>query len=283
MIGFVGAGGLGRAILDRLLANGHLIRAFNRTPSRLPTHPNLAAVETAAAAASTGLVLSCVADDDALEGVVGGRRGILRGLPADGVHVSLSTVRPATLAALAKRHRDCHSILVAAPVLGRPAAVRAGQATCLVAGPTTAVTRVESLLSSVVARVVWIGPEPADAGRLKLAANLIAGSILFGLAEARAILEQGGSNPGAQLAALVDAVLPVPMARSYLASLELSGSEPGFPVRLARKDFDLLAEVVGPDSKPRLSRTIRQVLSETMVSDEDDWSAAARAGASLQP
>ena len=147
----------------------------------------------------------------------------------------------------------------------------------------TAVTRVESLLHSFVARVVKIGPEPADAGRLKLAANLIAGSILFGLAEARAIIEHGGPNRGAHLAALVDAVLPVPLARSYLASLESGGSEPGFPVRLARKDFDLLAELVGPDHKPRLSRMIRQVLRETMVSEEDDWCAAASAGASLQP
>jgi 3-hydroxyisobutyrate dehydrogenase-like beta-hydroxyacid dehydrogenase len=282
MIGFVGAGGLGRAILDRLLADGHSILAFNRTRSRLPAHPILTMVKTPAEAASTGLVLSCVADDDALEGVVGSDSGILAGLPPDGIHVSLSTVRPATLANLATRHRERHSILVAGPILGRPAAVRAGQATCLVAGPMTAVTRVESLLHPFVARVVKIGPEPADAGRLKLAANLIAGSILFGLAEARAIIEQGGPNSGVQLAALVDAVLPVPMVRSYLASLESGCSEPGFPVRLARKDFDLLAETVGPDSKPRLSRTIHQVLRETMVSGEDDWCAAASAGASLR-
>jgi 3-hydroxyisobutyrate dehydrogenase-like beta-hydroxyacid dehydrogenase len=122
-IGFIGLGSMGLPMATNLLAAGYSLRVYNRTPEKaqpllqqgaqLVHHP-------AEAVESSGTVITLLANDAALEAVVLGETGILAGLGNDGIHLSMSTIAPATARQLAALHQQQGSHYVAAPVFGRP-------------------------------------------------------------------------------------------------------------------------------------------------------------------
>jgi 3-hydroxyisobutyrate dehydrogenase-like beta-hydroxyacid dehydrogenase len=106
-IGYVGLGGMGHAMASNLISKGHTLRVWNRSPGKaadlvatgatLVEHPGQAA-------AGDGIVFTMVADDAALEQVVGGPDGIAARLGPGGIHVSMSTVSPETTRRIAALH-----------------------------------------------------------------------------------------------------------------------------------------------------------------------------------
>lgn len=108
-----------------LLKAGYRLRVYNRTPdkaaplvaqgAKLMSHP----CDTAEAG---GIVLTMLADDQAVETIVLGERGILERLGPRGIHLSMSTLSPATARRLADQHNKYQVAYLAAPVFGRPEA-----------------------------------------------------------------------------------------------------------------------------------------------------------------
>src|SRR5262249_12986336 len=92
--GLIGLGQMGSGIARSLLLGGHQITVYNRTASRADPLRNLGArvAPAIAAACEPGVVLTMLADDAALEGIVYGEGSILASLPSGGLHVSLSTI-----------------------------------------------------------------------------------------------------------------------------------------------------------------------------------------------
>src|ERR687891_2138753 len=97
-IGFVGLGVMGGRIVKRLLAAGHTVVGYNRTPARAQWLVDLGIRLVEApreAAEASEVVFSMVADSGALLSVVEGPDGILAGLgPGEG-HAGMGTGRPA--------------------------------------------------------------------------------------------------------------------------------------------------------------------------------------------
>ena len=129
-IAFLGLGNMGTQMAQRLLDAGYPLRVYNRTPSKAePLARRGAQVvdEPRAAVESGGIAITSLANDAALEEVTLGEHGFLDRLGEGGLHLSTSTVAPATAARFATLHEQRHSMYLAAPVLGRPEAVAAGQ------------------------------------------------------------------------------------------------------------------------------------------------------------
>ncbi len=85
-VGFVGLGGMGRAMATVLLRAGHEVTVWNRTRSRADAlrDEGAAVAATPAEAARAGIVISMLADDAAVEAVTRGADGIRAGLPPGG-------------------------------------------------------------------------------------------------------------------------------------------------------------------------------------------------------
>ena len=94
-VGFVGLGAMGAAMARNGLRAGHRVTAWNRTRGRAEAlaRDGAAVAPTPAAAARAGVVVTMLADDDALEAVTSGAEGILAGLPDGGLHVSRRSAR----------------------------------------------------------------------------------------------------------------------------------------------------------------------------------------------
>jgi 3-hydroxyisobutyrate dehydrogenase-like beta-hydroxyacid dehydrogenase len=94
---------------------------------------------TPAEAAARGVVITMLADDEAVEAVTFGPHGIREGLPRGGVHVSMSTIGVELAERLAEAHRESEQRYLSAPVFGRPDAAGAAELFVVAAGPTTEV------------------------------------------------------------------------------------------------------------------------------------------------
>ena len=120
-VGFIGLGHMGVAMAGNLLQAGHEVTVYNRTRSKAQGLIDRGArLATQVAEACQGdAVITMLADDDAVEGVVFGQGGLLRNLGKHAIHVSMSTISVAMCDRLADTHPTADQRFVAAPVLGR--------------------------------------------------------------------------------------------------------------------------------------------------------------------
>ena len=93
-VGFIGLGQMGAGMAANLVKAGHRVTVFNRTAER--TRPLVDAGAAAAVKVADTcrgeVVITMVADDDALAAMMFGDDGILAALAPGALHVSASTI-----------------------------------------------------------------------------------------------------------------------------------------------------------------------------------------------
>lgn len=239
-IAVLGLGSMGSALARRLLATGHGVIVWNRSPGRADAlvhegATKAASVEEACSAAS--VVLTSLTDDAAVRSVLlpGGRP--VPGLGA--ILVDCSTVSPATT-----RDEVAHygPHFVASPILGAPQAVLAGNATFLLGGASSAVIIAESVLSDISTTLLHVGDSAEKASVLKLLNNALLMTGVAALADVVAAAQASGFDD----AALTDMLTKLPVVAPALHNrldLLMGREHAGwFPVRLGAKDLRLAGE-----------------------------------------
>src|SRR5213594_762395 len=93
-VGFIGLGNMGAGMAANLLRAGHEVTVYNRTPSRTRAliEQGAHAAARVADACRGDAVITMLADDGAVEGVVCGKDGVLEVLGKGAIHVSMSTI-----------------------------------------------------------------------------------------------------------------------------------------------------------------------------------------------
>src|ERR1700761_2345030 len=112
---------MGGAIAGRLLAQGHQLTVWNRTPDRAAGLVTQGAVQVetpAEVAASSDIVLTCLFDDTALNDVYIGPNGLLSRDCAGTLFIETSTVRADTVIALAAQAQQKGGALMECPIAG---------------------------------------------------------------------------------------------------------------------------------------------------------------------
>ena len=233
----LGMGQMGRALAGRLLATGHEVTVWNRTPGRVEALRARGAGEAAdpgAAATGADVTILVLADDEAVRDVAA--RLNPDGLP--GVVVNCSTVAPQTTAWLDARFAN----LIAAPILGAPAAVESGQAVYLLAGRPAVVDGFAGWWEGIGA-LRRVGNEPALASAAKLMANYLLLTGLAALGEAIAIGRAGGLDDGYLRSFLTEVPLVAPALRNRLDNAMGDDHAGWFTTLLGAKDVRLAAEL----------------------------------------
>ncbi|HZD65486.1 MAG TPA: NAD(P)-binding domain-containing protein [Acidimicrobiales bacterium] len=239
----IGMGRMGRALAQRLLATGHEVAVWNRTPGRAPEVVAQGAREAPTLADAVGaaeVVMLSLADDQAVLEVVTGDDELLGALAMGAVVVDASTVSPGTTARLAEAVGP--SWFVAMPILGSPMATASGEAMLLFGGEPAVVDRLSPLWEALAPKRRYCGAAPL-ASVLKLASNLVLVAGVAALAEAVGMAEAGGVDTAALRDFLEDSPLVAPGLRNRLEDV-LSGDHTGWwTTELAAKDVRLAAEV----------------------------------------
>ena len=241
-IGVIGLGGMGGGIAGRLLETGHKVSVFNRTSSVAEPFVARGATQAAtpAEAASSGIVITIVANDAALEQVASGPGGLLEALPRGGVHLSMSTISVALARKLADLHAAHGSHFVAAPVFGRPEAAGSGKLWIMTSGAAAAKARVRPVLEALSQGIEDLGERPDAAPLGKIAGNFLIGSATEAMGEAFALLRKSGVDTRAWHALLTRGIFGCPIYTNYgRLMLERKFQPAGFKLALGAKDVNL--------------------------------------------
>ncbi len=239
-IGWIGTGRMGTAMVERLLAAGHGVSAYNRSPEKLEplVAAGASAVGTIGELAERDVVFLTVGGSDDLLAVLDHDGGLLHQPRAPRVVVDLSTVSVEASARARALAATRGTALLAAPVSGNPGVVRAGRLTMAVSGPRSAFEEVESYLRAIGRGVTYVG-DGEVARTVKLCHNLFLGGVIQSLVEVTVLAEKAGVRRNDFLAFLNDSVLGSDFTRYKTPQLVNLDFAPTFTTRLLRKDFDL--------------------------------------------
>lgn len=292
-IGFIGLGSMGLPIAANLLAAGYRLKVYNRTAAKADPLIERGAelMSNAAAVASPGgIVITMVADDAALEGVVVGIDTIATRLAPGGIHISMSTIAPATSRTLAQYHADRGSIYVTAPVFGRPEAAAAKRLWICTSGPASAKHKIAPILEAVGQKTFDFGEDVGAANAVKLSGNFLIAAAMESIAEALAMLEKSDIDRVAAIEMLTSTLFACPVYQGYgKAIAQMRHTPVGFSLPLGLKDMELVLET---SVAVRAPMPMASILRDHFLSSiakgrsELDWSGfalAARDDAGLPP
>ena len=262
-----------------LIKAGHDVTVWNRSPGKAEALAAEGATlaDSPAQAAAGEVVHTMLADDKAVEAVTFGAGGILSG---SAIHVSHSTISPALAEKLVAAHRDHGSVLVSAPVFGRPMAAEAAQLFVAAAGPAEAIETCRPLFAALGQKVFEIGDHPPAANLVKLCGNFLILSAVEAMAEAMTLAEKGGVAKAKLLEVLTGSLFGAPIYRTYGDILVKEGFRPaGFTAPLGLKDMNLVSEAANARRVPMpVLAVLRDHLLSTIAREGEDidWSGIAR-------
>ena len=280
-IGFVGLGNMGLPMAANLLEAGYELIVYNRTAAKaepLVAMGSRRADRAGDVAQHGGIVVSMLADDAAVEALVTGEM-LAERLAPDGIHVSMSTVSPALTRKLAAYHAARGSVMVAAPVFGRPDAAKAKQLRICVSGPSDAKAQVQPILEAMGQGIFDFGEHPDAANVVKLAGNFMIAAALEAMGEALTMVRKNGVDPIATIEMLTKTLFAAPVYQGYGAAIAHGKFTPaGFRLPLGLKDIDLVLRTAEEAHAPM---PIASLLHDRFVSAiakgraDMDWSAIA--------
>jgi 3-hydroxyisobutyrate dehydrogenase-like beta-hydroxyacid dehydrogenase len=240
-VGLIGLGNMGTAIADRLLDGGYDLLVYNRTPGKAdPLAARGAAVAQTAAdlAERVDVVLTSLADDDALEAVVAEAVAAMR---PGGVLVDMSTVSPDASGRVAKLAERSSVGYLRAPVSGNPTVVRAGNLSFIVSGPREIFDRVEPIIKTIGPSIHHVG-EGEQARIVKLAINLVIAGLAQLMSEALVLAEASEVSRRDLLEVMANSAAGAPFVEYKAEPLLRDDFSATFTTALMEKDIDLVLE-----------------------------------------
>ncbi|REF37377.1 NAD(P)-dependent oxidoreductase [Thermasporomyces composti] len=238
-VAFLGLGAMGSRMARRLLDAGYRLVVWNRTPDKARDLVNLGAEQASSpadAARRADVVVTMVADPDALAAVTEGADGLAAGIAEGATVIEMSTMGPAAIERLAATVPSSVGVLDA-PVLGSLSEAEAGELRVFVGGPDDLVARWTPLLS-VFGSVHHVGPRGAGASA-KLVANETLLGVLGVLGEAVALARGLGLSTQTTLEVLATTPLAA-QAERRRPVIEGHEVPRRFALSLAVKDADLM-------------------------------------------
>jgi 3-hydroxyisobutyrate dehydrogenase-like beta-hydroxyacid dehydrogenase len=242
-LGFIGLGNMGEPIAASLLAAGDTLRVYNRTTSKAATLVAKGATlvkNPADVASPGGIVLTMLADDRAVEQVCLLPGSFVEKLGPGGIHVSISTIAPATARRLAEHHAKHRVEYVASPVFGRPEAAAAKKLWVCTSGHAAPKARVRPLLEAIGQGIFDFGEDAGSANVVKLCGNFMIASAIETISESLALAEKNGIDKHAVADLFGRTLFACPVYQGYGKTIAAEKFEPaGFRLALGFKDISL--------------------------------------------
>jgi 3-hydroxyisobutyrate dehydrogenase len=235
----LGLGVMGSGMAGRLLAAGHEVTVWNRTPekaarlveggARLASSPRQAAQDADA-------IIAMVADDTASRTTWTGDSGALAGAKPGNVVIESSTLTTAWITELAGLARAAGCEFLDAPVTGSRSHAENGELLFLVGGDAATLERVRPVLKAMSRDVVHVGPV-ASGARLKLVNNFLCAVQAASLGEAMALMESSGLNLETALPVLLNGAPGSPLFKALTPRMTTRDYAVNFILSLMKKDL----------------------------------------------
>lgn len=283
MIGLVGCGAMGGAMIARLVEKNQVVRCYDALPE--------ARMRAEAGGGQVCEGLSALAADCTFIILSLPRAEIVSRVMSElGPHLTpgtivldTSTSEPDTTKALARTAADAGYVFLDGPVSGGPLGARNGTMTMVMGGAREAIDKVRPILDHLTAKIVRVGPSGSGhaakiANNLLCAANLVLVSEMARLAESSGIpldslLE--GVNAGSGRSGVSEVNFP-----KWILN---NGYDSGFTMGLMRKDVGLATKLAdSADLDLPATRAIAAIWEESraQLADSADFNEIYKYGAS---
>ena len=279
MIGFIGLGSMGAAMVKNLLDHGVEVKVWNRSSGVADELVELGAhrASSAAEVLSLEISFSMLANDAAAEAVLCSEN---LQAAAGNTHANMASVSPQCSERLSNLFSAHNVGFVASPVLGRPPVARGGNLNILAAGKPQHISLLQSHYDIMGARTWMLGENPATANAIKIAVNYNIIHAIQALAESVALAEAAGLSGESFVEILSNTLFGGVVYKGYGGQIAEKNYLPqAFSLELGLKDLHLAMAGAKENNitlptAPVLENLLKEAMNRTELA-ELDWAAMA--------
>jgi 2-hydroxy-3-oxopropionate reductase len=248
-VGFIGLGIMGRPMAGHLLAAGLPVTVHSR--SRGPVDELVAAGAASASspaevAVASDVVITMLPDTPDVVEVV---TALVPSLTPGSLVIDMSSIDPGPARELAAAVAAAGSSMLDAPVSGGQKGAIDAALSIMVGGDDAAFARAEPILRRMGANVVHVGP--AGAGQVTKACNqLVVAATIEAVAEALLLADRAGVDPAKVREALLGGFAGSKILEVHGQRMLDRTFEPGFRIRLHRKDARIVEAAAADAHSP---------------------------------
>ena len=278
-VSLLGLGSMGTAMATKLLEQGFDVDVWNRSPKEIGDLLDLGARKVdLGTALQNDFFISMLSNDVAALEVFD--QANLIGAKPGAIHINMSTLSPTASKTLADRHDKLGLGYVAAPVLGRPAAILNGKLLIVAAGKADQVAAAAVVLSKVSAQHWNVGEDHAKSLLVKLGVNYNLIHALQAIGESVALVESGGVDPNTFVEIITHTAFIGSAYTGYGPMIvNHNYTPPGFSIALGLKDVKLVEDAAADLNLKLPVAGVLRGLFEAALNDPElkdlDWSAIA--------
>ena len=239
-IGFIGLGIMGRPMAGHLLAGGHTVFAFNRSPVKqeLLDQGARACGSLAEVAKASDVIITMVPDTPDVEAVLFSENGVAGGLAPGKTVVDMSSISPIATKEFAARINKLGCDYLDAPVSGGEVGAKAASLTIMVGGPEQAFAKVRPIFELMGKNVTLIGGN-GDGQTTKVANQIIVALTIEAVAEGLLFASKAGADPARVREALMGGLATSRILEVHGERMIKRTFDPGFRIELHQKDLNL--------------------------------------------
>jgi 3-hydroxyisobutyrate dehydrogenase-like beta-hydroxyacid dehydrogenase len=276
-IGFIGLGLMGSRLTRRLHLASWNVQAWNRSPEpadALRQEGVTIAASVAKLVVASDVVLSSLANDEAVYSVYFGKGGVFSAARRGTIILEMSTISPELSRLL---HRQACSLgirFLDLAISGSTPAVEAGTITLLAGGEQSTFEECVPIYQSIAKQ--WFLMGPGSSGVLmKLVVNLLLGLDMQAIAEAVSLGEHLKIERDLMLDVLSRTAVIPPAFVGKLQKIKNGDYSPEFPLRLMSKDMDLAMNAARSSGAVLPAAAAAQAVLSSNVSANGDLDLAA--------
>jgi 3-hydroxyisobutyrate dehydrogenase-like beta-hydroxyacid dehydrogenase len=242
-VSYLGLGTMGSGMASNLLKAGYKLTVWNRSVEKCEPFAAKGAhvADTPAnAVRDAELVMYSLSNDQAVEEVVFGAQGILRGIQAGQIAMDMSTVLPA----MSLREQEAYAIrgvdFLDGPVFGSKNEAANAELWIMAAGNKAIFEKVKPVLEQLGQTVHYFGKQNGNAAAVKLVGNLLVALEMEALAEGLILAQKAGLDLNTVMEVLKVADFRSPLLVSNGRNILKRDFSPSFALKLMLKDASLI-------------------------------------------
>jgi len=254
-IGFIGLGIMGKPMARNLINAGYPLVVHNRSQGavkELAGEGAMAAGSPKEVAEQSDVVITMLPDSPEVHQVALGTKGIVEGTRPGMLFVDMSTIAPAVTREVYAALKAVEVQSLDAPVSGGEVGAKQGSLSIMVGGETEAFERAMPIFKILGKNIVHIGD--VGAGQVTKACNqIVVGLTIQAVAEALMLAKRSGVDPARVREALLGGFAQSRILELHGQRIIDSAFEPGFRIRLHRKDLGIALQTGRDLSLPLMS------------------------------
>jgi len=251
-ISYLGLGTMGSGMASNLLKAGYKLTVWNRSAEKCEPFARKGArvaESPADAVRDVDLVIYCLSNEEAVEEVVFGAKGILSGSSEGQIAIDMSTVLPATSLREQEAYAEHGVDFLDAPVFGSKKESADAKLWIMAAGNKAIYEKAKPVLERLGQTVHYLG-KSGNAAVMKLVGNLIVALEMEALAEGLVLAQKAGLDLNTVMEVLNVADFRSPLIASNGPNILKRDFSPSFALKLMLKDADLIEKFAGSLQSP---------------------------------